>query len=137
MANIVIVCGAPGSGKTTYVKSQMTDKDIAWDMDYIKRALCLQDDLQHDIPIVTLNAARFLRIGFLAYIKKYRTRYDAVYVITSASISDAKDMADECDGRLYVMPTSFEDCVKNIANDETRKNTGEQIELAKKWYGRK
>lgn len=136
MTNIFIICGAPGSGKTTYVKSIMTEKDIVWDMDYIRRALCLRDDMGHDLPPLTFNAAMSLRIGFMAYVKKYWVRYDKVYIITSASPKKAQQIADEFGGTLVVMQTSLDECVKNIMKDPTRKDTGKQVDLAKAWYSK-
>lgn len=136
MTNIFIICGAPGSGKTTYVKSIMTEKDIVWDMDYIRRALCLRDDVGHDLPPLTFNAAMSLRIGFMAYVKKYWVRYSHVYIITSASPKKAQQIADEFGGTLVVMQTSLDECVKNIMKDPTRKDTGKQVDLAKAWYSK-
>lgn len=134
MSNIVVVCGAPGSGKTTYVKNHLTEKDIVWDMDYIRRALCLQDDTQHEMPIATLNAAMYLRAEFLNYIQRYWLRYDHVYIITSAKPDAAGRVANGVRGELVVMPTSLDDCIKNIMNDSTRKNIGKQIDIAKEWF---
>lgn len=134
MSNVVIVCGAPGSGKTTYVKNLLKEKDIVWDMDYIRRALCMQDDNRHEMPISTLNAALYLRAAFMTYIKMYWVRYDHVYVITSAAPDAARKLARECGGELVLMSASLDDCIKNIMKDQTRKNTGKQIDLAKEWY---
>ena len=134
MSNVIVVCGAPGSGKTTYVKERLKEKDIVWDMDYVRRALCLQDNQSHDMPIATLNMATFLRTGFMAYIKKYWLRYDNIYVITSAKPYKAQKIADDYEGKLVVMPAKMNECIEHIMNDVTRKNIGKQIELVKDWY---
>jgi dephospho-CoA kinase len=38
---IVILCGKPGSGKTTYVRENKWDDDLVWDWDAISAALTM------------------------------------------------------------------------------------------------
>lgn len=64
MTEIIVIYGPPCSGKTTYVKNQMGEKDIVWDYDAIIPALTGKTEHTTAETIVGIRAHPFRPADF-------------------------------------------------------------------------
>ena len=76
---VTLVCGLPGSGKTTYVKNNLQD-GLCYDLDYIAWALRLEGEHVEFHQKARLLANEFLH-GFVCLSHKYT---DNIFVIRTA-----------------------------------------------------
>ncbi|MDP4153275.1 MAG: AAA family ATPase [Bacillota bacterium] len=134
--NAYLICGSPGSGKSTWVKEHKHNDDIVIDLDYICAALMGEPDniyLNHE-PVLAVA----LEVQKLLYqiIKAKRGKWRSAYVITSTPSKDKQNkLAKELDAKIIVMETTLTECIERIKNDQRRASSTEKfIELAKQWY---
>lgn len=80
---VTLVCGLPGSGKTTYVKNNMKD-GLCYDLDYIAWALRLEGEHNDFHQEARLLANEFL-YGFMTLAHKYT---DDIWIIRTAPKED-------------------------------------------------
>ena len=76
---VTLVCGLPGSGKTTYVKNNIKD-GLCYDLDYIAWALRLEGEHKDFHQEARLLANEFL-YGFISLAPKYT---DDIWIIRTA-----------------------------------------------------
>lgn len=133
-AKTFIVCGAPGSGKTTYVMENKSSNDIVFDMDYICSALVYANNV-HDKHDCAIDAAMFLRDAFYDYIEQKRLKRGKAWIITAAAdMAMLNLLAYRLDADIIMMNATLDDCIRNINQDPARTNKMFHIQLARKWY---
>jgi len=99
-----VVCGPPGSGKTSYVRSEAKPTDIVWDFDRAVEACCgLETVRGHNLPWHLIQAGVAMRDGLCAWLARERFINPSVYVIVT-SRTLAETIAGEIDGQLVVLP---------------------------------
>lgn len=132
---VVIVNGAPGSGKTTYVRARKSPDDLVLDMDYLCAALNAENELYRDHTPV-LGVAVKCRDAIYEAVKNRAGSWKTAYIITAEADRDVVErLARELDGKVVTMPTTPDACMKQIRNDERREGSVEKhLSLAKSWY---
>lgn len=131
---IYIIDGAPGSGKTTYVKNHKQPGDIIVDMDMLAAALQGEFSTHPDYTPV-MDAVISAREAIYNTIRNRTGKWKSAYIITSSS--DAKrvqTIVEQLGGSLITMDVDLEQCINQIRNDPTRRDKERDILLAQEWY---
>jgi predicted kinase len=133
-----MVCGPPGSGKTSYVLRNKHASDLIVDLDALHVALTGCD--MYDKPSGILSYAITARDAVLARLRMEDMRRPGA--ITGAwIISCSPDRASRDEARrLYkahviVLETSAHECIRRISHDERRKASWKLWEpMVWKWW---
>lgn len=130
-----IVCGAPGSGKTSFVRRHMGKRDIVWDMDYICMAL-LGAKTPHGNHDRALTVAADMREAFYDCVVQHKGQWEKAWIITSVADMTLIDaLARRLNADVILMASvTLEQCTEQINNDPDRPNKLFHIRLAEKWY---
>jgi predicted kinase len=122
-----MVCGAPGSGKTTYVRSNAKPGDTIIDMDDIRESLgCKRysNDWRHLRHTMRERDRMILSLSS-------RTEGEA-WLIVGAPTDRERQLWMQALGSvtLHSMDTSAAECMRRIANDPTREGQRERLMVA-------
>ncbi len=132
----IIVSGAPGSGKTSYVLSIKSEKDILIDLDFIGCALYASTDIhrdKHGIVPLLLD----IREAVYQSLQENKSEYDHAYIITTEyRIDELNRIAFPLRAKIVFMDVTREECKRRIKADPTRGNKAKQYKLADRWYDR-
>lgn len=133
---LTIVCGPPGSGKSTYVREHAGPHDLVICLDTIMAKL--SGRAEHDTDIRFLPRAMKVRNVMLRSLAKPGSKHPAAWFIVSApSPTERRRWAAMLGGKLVVMDTQPEECVRRIKADASRAgHEGRMIEAALKWWER-
>lgn len=134
LQNVCIVCGAPGSGKTTFVQKTMRKGDVVVDMDALVSALTGNKE-QHPDYATVMDIALSVREAIYKKIVENRTPGKRAFVITSsANQQHVNQLAQRLSGHCHYMDTPQEECIRRINNDPTRPNKENDVKLVQKWF---
>lgn len=129
-----IVCGAPGSGKTTFVMEHKGDNDIVFDFDYICSAIMGAKTIHgnHDTALIVASE---MQEAFLQCVEQHKGKWEKAWIITgTADKGVIKLMAYRLKAETIIMQATLEDCIERINNDPDRLNKMLFIRLAEKWF---
>ena len=135
--SLIIVHGPPCSGKSTYVREHMGDRDICFDYDKIANAITGKQlhtlaDKNHARPMVL--AARY------AMLESYRRRASGIrdfYVITSSQSPAFWAAMEEYGPERVEMGTDMETCLSWLSQDESRTEKEAWEAIIRNWFDRK
>jgi len=128
---IRIVYGSPCSGKTNYVKSNITENDIVYDYDSILSAVTFNSERQiekanqHDIVISIRE--------YLINNSKDFEMLDNFYIITTKK-DDAINKLIRNGAELIELNTSEEKCIEYLQNDTERKDKSGWQDIIHNWF---
>lgn len=109
---VYLIYGSPCSGKSTYIKEHMTDKDIVCDVDLIFSAISNHDP--HNADLYVYDTAIQMANQLMDIIKKREGDWQDAYVVSIANTDEqlkkAKERvnADEC----ILIDTPYETCME-------------------------
>ena len=117
MSRVTVVCGPPGSGKTSYVGQRAAWGDLILDMDTLYQALSGRG--WYDKPPGLLSYVFAARDGAL---KRLEARRDAdAWIVTGGALrKDREELRGRFDAEVIVLETSAVTCLLRIAEDERR-----------------
>lgn len=135
--SLIIVHGPPCSGKSTYVREHMGERDVCFDYDKIANALTGKQlhtlaDKNHARPMVL--AARY------AMLESYRQHTGGIrdfYVITSSQSPAFWAAMDAYQPETVEMGTDLDTCLKWLAQDESRTEKQTWETIIRNWFDRK
>lgn len=132
---VFVINGAPGSGKTRYVKSLITSKDIVLDFDYLTAALSLDEKLYGDRK-PQLDAALAAQEAILQVIEKRKGDWNKAFVVTASGDKEkVRKLCQRLNAELITMKATLEECKEHIRNDSRRNGyTDLYLDLADKWF---
>lgn len=135
-ANVFLVCGCMGSGKTTYVTEHKGSKDLVVDLDYICAALMGEPHNMYLDHVPILSVALEVRALLYNIIAARRGNWERAFVVTSiANSGEMRAIAGDLNAEIVIMDISLKECIKRIEGDPRRAKTKHQfIQLAKKWH---
>lgn len=121
-----VVCGAPGSGKTTWVSQRRLPNDLVWDYDDIGQSLfgCDKTPPLRYYPImdsilqVVINAAM--------------THDGSVYIIATNK-DRCLQYANRLKAELVIMPTTKDECQQRILQ-EIKTDRSDRLRSIDDWF---
>lgn len=132
---IIVVTGAPGSGKSTYVRENAGRDDLVVDLDSISTAI-QGGNSEHKDHGSVLDASLKIRELLYQEIISQEGKWKRAFVISaSPDPMKVRDLIRKLDGKEHRMETTREQCIRQIKNDESRHGREElYIQLANQWY---
>lgn len=130
---VIIVCGAPASGKTTYVKNNMSLGDFVVDIDAIRAAVSFSQTKQ---PIENLTPAIFdIRDYIYALIEQSRITAPRCWVMAGLPKKADRDaLAKRLRARIVFLDVSEDECVRRAMADSERKDKDFQIKIITEYF---
>jgi 5-methylcytosine-specific restriction protein A len=133
---LTIVCGPPGSGKSTYVREHARNGDVIICLDTIMQKISGQPE--HQTPAWCLPQAldtRNAMLRSLSSAEKHSEGARAWFIVAAPSPRDREKWAARLGGRLQVMDTPSAECVRRIKADASRAGHEERmIQSALAWW---
>lgn len=133
---VVIVCGPPGSGKTSYARAQAQPGDVIIDLDDIGNEIAPSRREYHDWDRKHLKQALYIRNGRIADLAK--AKHGTAYIIlTVPKKEDRQWWIDKLNARSVVMETSADECIMRLSAD--RRCDPDLKNVVRQWwfdYGR-
>jgi 5-methylcytosine-specific restriction endonuclease McrA/predicted kinase len=133
---VVIVCGPPGSGKSTYVARHKGPNDLVIDLDVI-RARLSGGGLHAHAPGFTGHALEE-RNRMLVSLATDTTHALAWFVVAAPTVQERLAWSAQLgEARVVLMDTCREECLRRIASDPSRKGEVERMGmLVDQWFER-
>lgn len=130
---VFVVWGAPGSGKTTYVRKHIQPGDITIDLDLIGRALSMAD--KTDVPRNAERIAYDIRDFLYDQIAQRKLDAKRVWVIAGVPKFDQRQqLAKKLGAELIYIDATFQECYTHILHDDERKDKALQLAIVEKWF---
>lgn len=130
---VVLVCGPPGSGKTTYVRERAQRGDLILDLDALMSALSGQP--WYEAPREILPFALAARDAVLERLN-HPHGVRKVWVISSlANKADRERLRQRLNAESVMLDVPPEECLRRIAQDERRAHQLSQWEpIVYRWW---
>lgn len=125
--DVILLCGASASGKTTWANKQKGYTVI--DLDTIKCDVSGQP--MYEVESKFLSQSIAIRNKMIK-----ETSGKMIVIATLANNKIRTRWAKDLKAKLYIMSTTQYDCLKRIEADDTRKDKRLHINLCKAWYNR-
>lgn len=113
---VTIVCGAPGSGKTSYVDLHRSLGDVVWDFDAIMAAVCgrLDEKVPGALDLVLSMRNAFLRVvRDDLYVAPFTGR--AWFIESLPRRRDRDARAKELGAEVVLLQVPKDECLQRIA----------------------
>jgi predicted kinase len=128
-----IVYGAPGAGKTTYVRKHKQPDDVVIDLDLIGRALCMAD--KTDVPRNIERIAYDIRDLLYQSIKDKMLDCREAWVVAGLPKQrQREDLAKTLDADLIFIDAPFRECYQHALRDKERHDKALQLAIIEKWF---
>lgn len=133
MTKVTVVCGPPGSGKTTYVRERVRWGDLIIDLDAIYVAIGGQGDHQHAIGLLPFALA--VRDALYRKLESSAVDVRHAWVVTSGAKQAARDaLRQRLGAHVVVLETGPNECARRIHSDDSRGSKDAQVELVQTWW---
>jgi 5-methylcytosine-specific restriction protein A len=131
----MIVCGAPGSGKTTYVNQRKRWGDLVVDVDGLFVALSGGLDW-YEKPAGLLPYVLDARDSVIAHLARGDDDLGRAWIITSeADAVKRQALAQRLGASVVVLEVSASECLRRIATDARRADKVEQWRsIVERWW---
>ena len=135
--SLIIVHGPPCSGKSTYVREHMGERDVCFDYDKIANALTGKQlhtlaDKNHARPMVLA-----VRQAMLESYRKHAGGIRDFYVITSSQSPAFWAAMNDYQPETVEMDTDLDTCLAWLAQDESRTEKQTWETIIRNWFDRK
>lgn len=130
---LTIVCGPPGSGKSTYVREHSAPGDVVICLDTIMQDLSGLPE--HQTPPHLLPVALNKRNAMLRALSKAKGSHAAFFIISAPRPREREVWARRLGGRLEVLTTPAIECIRRINADASRDGQRERmVEAVLAWW---
>lgn len=129
----IIVCGAPASGKTTYVKNNMSNGDFVVDIDALRQAVTFAEQRT---PVNNLTSAIFdIRDYLYSMIENGQITATHCWIVASLpKQTDREKLAARFKAKIISVGTSEEECIRRAMQDKTRNDKEFQIQIITNYF---
>ena len=134
--DVIIVTGAPGSGKSTFVKNEAASSDLVVDLDEICKAITGKGNSTHSDFSAVLPVALKIRDALYAAIENQEGDWEKAYIISATpKRQTVQELLRKFGGKEHRIQATREECFARIRSDESRKDRQEEyIRLANEWF---
>ena len=119
---VIVVCGPPASGKTTYVRNNMVPGDMVVDLDAIMQAISFQEQRTNatkDLLPVALELRKYL----YRIIDEHRVHAFRCWIIECLpKQEDRDDLQERFCAEVVEMQASYRECIDHAMRDPQRKD---------------
>lgn len=131
---VYYIYGSPCSGKSTFVRENMQRGDLVLDIDQLWCAISGQPE--YDKPNELKTPVFMARDAVLDAVKTRAGRWQQAFVIEGgALLGDRMRRIDALGAEAIHIDTPREECIRRLANDESRRHVQEQwVEHINKWW---
>lgn len=135
---VTLVCGPPGSGKSTYVRRYKQEGDLVIDLDLIKARIFGTTSHQAPQNSEATRVALVERNRILSSLADDRTHRHVWFIIGAPETVEREVWKRKLGAaRLVVMDTPLHECIRRIRADPEREGQWEWMErAARKWFER-
>ena len=126
-----LVCGAPASGKTSYVTSHKAPGDFVLDLDVIRQALGAPDKTSDCFQpqVMAIRDVLFEHISF------NRIGVKTAWVIAGLPNRYKREaLARKLGAEIIFIATPFEECITRAMNDPERKDKEKQRQIITQYF---
>lgn len=135
-ADLTIVCGAPGSGKTTWVAGESGDEDTVIDLDMIISDLSGKPIYQDQSEWLSRGIVE--RNMRLAALSGANAGHRAWFIVSAPRAQDRDRWRTLLKpSRVVVLETSLDECCRRIMRDPRREgHAAQHCDVAAEWWSR-
>lgn len=130
-SKVYLVCGAPASGKSTYVDQHKKDGDLIVDLDLLRQAL----GAPHKTSQLFTELLLAIRETIYKEIVAEHINCENIWVISGLADSDERQRtAHRLNAEIVFINTPYEECLRRAENDSTRKDKVTQKYIINKYF---
>lgn len=131
---VFVIVGAPGSGKTTYVKEHRRTGDLVLDLDTLAAALQGSSEPHPDYSPV-MNEVLVTREAVYSSIEERAGNWARAFVITSSpDMKSVNKLVGRLGAEVVKMKTTKQSCIDRVKDDTTRQNKEKDVRLIEEWF---
>lgn len=131
---VYIVHGAPGSGKTTFVKNNMEAGDLVVDLDLIKQSISMCSKTES--PDNLYEVAESIREMLYKMIESKQINAKTIWVVSMLPTrKQRRELSRRLDAELIHMDADIETCIDRVLNDDERLDKEKQMKLLDNYFG--
>ena len=131
---VIIVCGPPASGKSTYVAEKAGPNDLVIDLDQIIRRLSRGRE-RTQVARFYLSDALKKRDAMLRSLQHDPSCDRAWFIVCAPTRRERDDWAAKLNATVVVLDTDPQTCIERIKQDESRcEIMKDQILAVKRWW---
>lgn len=130
---VTLVCGAPGSGKSYYVRAHMLPDDLVIDLDYLVQALSWQP--LYAKPFSLVSAALIARNAVLQHLCTPNIGLRHAWIISGAPLLIERQKFKIAGASVVLIASTEASCLARIGNDPQRKQNCEAWRsVVQRWF---
>lgn len=129
-AKVFLVCGPPGSGKTTYVEQHKQPGDLIWDYDKILSALT--DLPMYERPEGTIDIILALREALFKQLEKPGRIKRAWIIMAAPKRAQREEIKRRLNAEIVMLNVPAEECIRRISS---RHDPEGWIKAIRYWWG--
>ena len=132
---VYIVYGSPCSGKTTWVREQVGERDVVIDIDDLWQ--CVSGKARYIKPNAYKDLVFALWREYLEQIRMRTGYWDNAYIITGEPLSSTRNrMADNFNAELIHISTDKETCLERLYNEPKGRSIPEYEQYINTYFDR-
>lgn len=130
---VFIVHGAPASGKSTYVKDNMTTGDLVIDLDLIKDSISLRGKTTETDNLLGISLN--IREHLYDIVSKREVNAKTIWIISSLPTrKEREDLVFRLDAELIHINSTIQECLSRIKLDNDRPDKRLQRQIINKYF---
>jgi len=129
---VTLVCGPPGSGKSTYVREHMRPGDLVLDLDILWQALSGQD--LYEAPTALLPYVCTARDALLAKLAIDHQRPHAWVITSGAGLYERERLASRLCATVVMLDVPADQCIERVRSDPRRKDIQRTEAVIAQWW---
>lgn len=132
--NVIIVWGAPASGKTTYVRERMLPGDLVIDLDLIKQSISMAGKTAATDSL--LPVALSVRDHLYSLVAQRAVNCETAWIVSCLPRHEERcRLADKLRATdIVFIEAAEQECVDRALRDEERRDKGLQFKIIRNWF---